>query len=285
MHPRLAIALVCLLALAGLARAEDALEVIPLQHRSAEEIIPGLRPFLEPGGVLTGAQGNLILRASRANRAQIKQALAVLDVAPRQLRITVRQSLDRSQQQQSFGLHGRVDSGTVGIAVPPGGPGGAQVELGDGSAHIGARLDDRSLDQVSRVSQHVRVVDGGQAMIQASVELPLTLLEVVEGPYGRTVRESVVFQSVGSGFQVMPQLVGDRVDLEIRPLQQRFIAATPREVVAQELHTRVSGRLGEWIALGGGEAQDRADHRRLLGTRRTESQEARQVWLKVDVVD
>lgn len=285
MHTRLAIALVCLLALAGLARAEDALEVIPLQHRSAEEVIPSLRPFLEPGGVLTGAQGNLILRASRANRAQIKQALAALDVAPRQLRITVRQSLDRSQQQQSFGLHGRIDTGAVGIAVPPEGPGGAQVELGDGSTHIGARLDDRSLDQVSRVSQHVRVVDGGQAMIQASVELPLTLLEIVEGPYGRTVRESVVFQSVGSGFQVMPQIVGDRVNLEIRPVQQSFAAATPREVVAQELRTSVSGRLGEWIALGGGEVQDRQDHRRLLGTRHTESQEARQVWLKVDVVD
>ncbi|MDP3123229.1 MAG: hypothetical protein Q8M46_01365, partial [Thiobacillus sp.] len=49
MHIRIIAALFCLPALAGLARAEDALEVIPLQHRTAEEVIPQLQPLLEPG--------------------------------------------------------------------------------------------------------------------------------------------------------------------------------------------------------------------------------------------
>src|SRR5512143_2967741 len=282
---RFATALFFLLALVGLARADDALEIIPLQHRTAEEVIPSLRPFLEPGGVLTGMQGKLILRASPANRAQIKQALAALDVAPRQLRITVRQSLDRAREQKSFGIHGTVDTDAVDINVPPSAPGGAQVEIGSGSAHVGARLDDRSLDQVSRVTQHVRVADGGRALIEASVEMPLTLLEIVDGPYGRTVRESVVFYNVGSGFYVAPQVVGDRVNLEIHPVQQTFDAASPRDVVGQELRTTVTGRLGEWIALGGGDMSDQQDHRRLLGKRQTESRDTRQVWLKVDVVE
>lgn len=285
MHTRIIAALFCLLALVGLVRAEDTIEVIPLQHRTAEEVIPQLQPFLEPGGVLTGMRGNLILRASPANRAQIRQALAALDVAPRQLTITVRQSLDRTREQKSFELHGRVDTDTVDIAVPPGGRDGAQVEVGGDNTHIGARLDDRSLDQVSRVSQHVRVADGGRAMIQAGVELPLTLLEIVEGPYGRTVRESVVFYRAGSGFYVAPEVIGDRVTLEIHPVQQSFDAAAPRDVVKQELRTTVSGRLGEWITLGGGDMQDQQNHRRLLGTRQTDTRETGQVWLKVDVVE
>ena len=282
---RFATALFFLLALVGLARADDALEIIPLQHRSAEEVIPSLRPFLEAGGVLTGMQGKLILRASPANRAQIKQALAALDVAPRQLRITVRQSLDRTREQKSFGLHGKVDTDAVDINVPPSGAGGAQVDIGSGSTHVGARLDDRSLDRVSRVTQHVRVADGGRALIQASVEMPLTLLEIVDGPYGRTVRESVVFYNVGSGFYVAPQVVGDRVNLEIHPVQQTFDADRPRDVAGQELRATLTGRLGEWIALGGGEMSDQQDHRRLLGKRQTESRDTRQVWLKVDVVE
>ncbi len=285
MHIRLVAALFCLLAFVGLARAADTLEVIPLQHRTAEEVIPRLLPFLEPGGALSGRQGNLILRASPANRAQIRQALAALDVAPRQLLITVRQSLDRTREQKSFELHGRVDTDAVDIAVPPSGPGGARVDVEGGSTHIGARLDDRSLDQVSRVSQHVRVADGGRALIQASVELPFRLLEIVDSPYGRTVRESVVFYRSGSGFYVAPQLVGDRVDLDIHPVQQTFDTASPRDVVGQELRTTVSGRLGEWIALGGGDTQEQQDHRRLLGTRQTDTRETRQVWLKVDVVE
>lgn len=282
---RFVVALFYLLALVGPARAADALEIIPLQHRTAEEVIPRLQPFLEPGGALTGMQGNLILRASPANRAQIRQALAALDVAPRQLLITVRQGLDRTREQQSFELHGTLAAEAVAIAVPPNGPAGARVEAEGGRSHIGARLDDRSLDQVSRVSQQLRVVDGGRAMIQASVELPFTLLEIVDGPYGRTVRESVVFYRSGSGFYVAPRLVGDRVDLEIHPVQQSLDAASPRDVVGQELRTTLSARLGEWIALGGGETQEQQAHRRLLGTRETDTREVRQVWLRVDVVE
>ena len=284
-HIRFVAAWFCLLALVGLARAEDTLEVIPLQHRTAEEVIPRLQPFLEPGGALTGMQGNLILRASPANRAEIRQALAAIDVAPRQLLITVRQSLDRSREQQSFGLHGRIDTDNVDIAVPPGGRGGAQVDIGDGNSHIGARLDDRSLDQSSRVSQQVRVADGGRAMIQTGVELPLTLRETVVGPHGRMVRESVVFYSAGSGFYVAPQLIGDRVTLEIHPVQQTFDAAAPRSVVGQQLHTTISGRLGEWIALGSGDTQDQQAQNRLLGAGQSNTRETGQVWLKVDVVD
>lgn len=285
MHIRFAAALIGLFALAGLARAEVALEILPLQHRTAEEVIPLLRPLLEPDGVLTGMRGNLVLRASDANRAQIRQALAALDVAPRQLRITVRQALERAQERQSLGGFGRVESGTVDIRVPPAGPVGAQAVLGNDRAQIGVRLDDRSLDQVSRVTQHVRVADGGQAMIHAGVDLPLTLIEIVDGPYGRTVRESVVFTSVGSGFHVTPQLVGDRVTLDIRPVQQTLAAERPRDVVQQELRTTVSARLGEWIALGGGEAEEQVSHSRLLGTGGSASREGRQVWLMVDVID
>lgn len=285
MPTRFAAALIGLFALAGLARAEVALEILPLQHRTAEEVIPLLRPLLEPDGVLTGMRGNLILRASDANRAQIRQALAALDVAPRQLRITVRQGLERERVRQSLGVFGRVDTDTVDIRVPPAGPGGAQAVLGNGEAQIGVRLDDRSLDQVSRVTQHVRVADGGQALIHAGVDLPLTLLEIVDGPYGRTVRESVVFTRIGSGFHVAPQLVGDRVTLDIRPVQQMLAAERPRDVVHQELRTTVSVRLGEWIALGGGDAQDRQAHSRLLSKSGSASREARQVWLKVDLID
>jgi hypothetical protein len=282
---RSCLALLGLLVLVGLARAEDTLEIIPLQNRTPEEMIPRLQPFLEPGGALTGMQGNLILRASPANRAQIKQALAALDVAPRQLLITVRQSLDRTHAQQSFVLHGRIDTDSVDIDVPPGGRGGTQVEIGDGHLHIGARLDDRSLNQTSQVSQQVRVADGGRAMIQTGVELPLTLRETVNDRYGQSVRESVVFYRAGSGFHVAPQLIGDRVTLEIHPVQQTLDAAAPRSVVGQQLHTTISGRLGEWIALGGGDTQDQQERRRLLGTSQGNARETGQVWLKVDVAE
>jgi len=278
------LAILCLLACFSLARAEGTLEVISLQNRTVEEVMPSLRPLLEPGGTLTGMQGNLILRASDANRAEIRQALAALDTVSRQLTITVRQSLDRSDTRQSAELYGKVDSEHVDITRPPSGAGGTQLEIAGDQARIGARFDDRSLDRISQVSQHLRVADGGRALIHASVELPYTLRERVSGPHGQIERESVVFRSVGSGFYVEPHVVGERVTLDIHPVQQTF-GASPHVVHGQELRTTVSGRLGEWIVLGGGDSRDQQTQRQLLGSRQGETRETGQVWLKVEAAE
>ena len=277
--------ILCLLACVGLARAQGTLEVIPLHNRTVDEVMPSLRPLLEPGGTLTGMQGQLILRASDANRAEIRQALAALDTVPRQLMITVRQTLDRADTRQAAELFGKIDSERIDIALPPQGSGGAHLEIGGDQARIGARVDDRSLDRVSRVSQHLRVADGGRALIHASVELPFTLRERIPGPHGGYVeRESVVFRSAGSGFQVEPHVVGERVRLDIHPVQQRF-GASPHVIEGQELRTTVSGRLGEWINLGGGDSREQQSQRQLLGSRQGESRETRQVWLRVEATD
>lgn len=283
MFVRLLACLFCLAAFAAAARADEALEVLPLQHRSADEIIPLLRPLLEPGGALTGMQGNLILRASRANREQIRQALAALDILPLSLRITVRQRLDSTGARQSAELHGNVASEHATLRAPPGGTGGTRVEIGGADGRLGVRLDERSLDQMSRVTQQLRVTDGGRALIHAGVELPLTLTETVVGPRGRSVRESVVFRDVGSGFYVAPRVVGERVTLDIHPVQQTF--ASPQVVVGQSLHTTVSGRLGEWIALGGGDSLETRETGQLAGTHTATRRESRQVWLKVERAD
>ena len=159
------LAMLCLLPCVGLAHAEGTLEVIPLHNRTVEEVMPSLRPLLEPGGTLTGMQGQLILRASDANRAEIKQALAAIDTIPRQLTITVRQSLNRADTRQAAELFGKIDGRHVDLTLPPAGTGGAHLEIAGDRARIGARLDDRSLDQVSQVSQHLRVADGVRALI------------------------------------------------------------------------------------------------------------------------
>ena len=58
----------------------------------AEELIPILQPLVEPGGVITGTGDTLFVRTSAANLGQLREALATLDRAPRQLFITVGQS-------------------------------------------------------------------------------------------------------------------------------------------------------------------------------------------------
>lgn len=266
------------------AHADEALEIIALQHRTVEEVLPSLRPLLEPGGALTGMHGNLILRASSANRAQLKQALVALDVAARQLRISVRQSLAGQRDARSLDVYGSAATDHARLRLPSPERGGTRATIGNDHAHIGVRLDDQALDAVSRVSQQIRVSDGERALIHAGIDLPLTLRETVLTPYGRSVRESVVYQHIGSGFYAVPRVLGERVTLDIHPVQQ-MLTTSPGVVVGQELRTSVSGRLGEWIELGGGSDDARQTERRLTGQARSVSHETRQVWLKVEAIE
>src|SRR5437588_1620015 len=92
-------------ALAGCAvhsLAQQALEIIPLRHRTVDQVLPALQPLVEPGGALTGQSGQLIVRASPANLAEIKRALEAIDRPLRRLQISVR--FDDSLEAASQGI-------------------------------------------------------------------------------------------------------------------------------------------------------------------------------------
>ena len=55
------------------------LEVIPLKYRTAEQIIPTLKPMLDKNGSMSGMQNQLIVRTTPANLAELKKILASLD--------------------------------------------------------------------------------------------------------------------------------------------------------------------------------------------------------------
>jgi len=71
----------------------ESLAQIPLHYRMAEELLPILRPLLPPGSAITGAGNVLFVRADAATLTQVRDAVASLDRAPRQLLITVGQGM------------------------------------------------------------------------------------------------------------------------------------------------------------------------------------------------
>ena len=97
--------------LAGVAHAQQQLEIINLKSRTADQVLPQLRPFVEPGGTLSGMNNQIFLRASDANRRQIKELLAAIDRPPRRLLISVRQDADSTSSARGGEVSGRVSSG------------------------------------------------------------------------------------------------------------------------------------------------------------------------------
>lgn len=274
------IALLCLLPALALA---NGMEVLTLQNRSADEVLPALRPLLEPGGVLTGVNDQIILRASSANRAQIKAALAALDKPARQLLIYVSQRRQHNSRQQEFAVGGHIGRGnSLQLDQPVAAPGGINARIHTGNSTVDARLDNRQHRSGEQASQVVRVADGGHAYIQAGVSLPMQLHQVYLSPSGAIISDSTVYRDIGSGFYATPRLNGQRVTLEISP--QLDSPADNGAINVQRQYTTIATRLGEWTQLGGTATQGDQQNRDLPGHAGGSNASQGSIWVKVETV-
>jgi len=228
--------LLAALAAPAVLRAQ-AVQEIELRHRTAEDLLPLLQPFVEPGGALSGRGSRLFVRASEANVQQLRALLAKLDVAPRLLEITLRRELDHAAAQR-----------TEGVVVLDTRDAAAGVSIG---AH-GARIEG-----TRRVEQRIRVLVGRRALIHIGVAIPFTFNHWVATPQGLTEVQATTFYEAVTGFAARPSLAGEVVTLELEPLD---VALGPRGIEGLRLMTRVQGRLGEWIALGGADLAAPARH-------------------------
>lgn len=229
-------------------------EVIPLQHRSSDEIIPVLQPLLDKQGAISGMQGQLIVRTTPANLQEIKRLLAEIDTAPRRLIITVKQDVDRATEQRLRAISGSSAAAGARVTITGSeGNSGQTVETGrqqDGGQKARV-LSSRSLES-DRNTQHVQVLEGSRAFIHSGQSLPQPARGLIYSPQGDVrVIENTQMRDAVTGFSVLPRVHGDQVTLEVSPQRDKPSMQTPGAIDIQQMTTTVSGRLGEWIELGG----------------------------------
>lgn len=285
----LAIALALFLAVSA-ARAQGTVEVIPLYYRTAEEVIPVLQPMLVPGGTLSGFRGQLIVRTTPENLAEIKRILAALDQAPRQLLITVRQDADASAQRRSAEVSGNVGNDNVRVVVPPASRErqGGRVVIREGDSRIRGHVQDSNSAASERDTQTLRVLEGREAFIRVGQSVPVRGRQVTRTVVGGQVVEQVVdstqYRDVTTGFYVRPRVSGDRVTLDISPQRETLSNDVRGGVNVQRVVTAVSGRLGEWIEIGGIGQDATGRQSVLLGSTSSATHDSSRVLVKVEEI-
>lgn len=244
-----------LAAVATAAIAENALEIITLRHRTAEQVLPTLRPLLEPGATLTGQGNQLFVRTSPENLTDLRLALDVLDAPQRRLLISVRFDDAGDISNRSLSASGRI--------------------VGGGNSQVEVRAQDARSQSAERVDQRVQAVDGQRAMILTGASRPLRQRQYIQTPAGVVPQDITVVQEMTSGFEVIPRVTGDRVQVEVA--QQRETAAS-----YQRTGTTASGRLGEWFELGAVATSAVRDERGIASASTSAGSETRRVWIRVD---
>ena len=232
--------------------AQNALEIIALRHRTAEQVIPALQPLLEPGATLSGQGAQLFVRASPANLAELRRALDSIDRPQKRLLISVR--FDQA-----------LDAANRGID--------ASGRIGNRDSRVEIRAEDSRTRAEERVDQRVQALEGARATILTGESRPVRQRQFIQTPAGVISQEVTVVQETTSGFEVIPRVVGDTVQVQIA--QQRVGSAAA---------TTASGRLGEWFELGSVAMTAARDDRGIASASRSSGGETRRVWIRVDEV-
>ena len=283
-------ALLALLLAADCAAAQETvLEVIPLRHRTAAELIPIIQPLLVRDGSVSGFQGQLVVRTTPANLDEIKRVLASIDAMPRQLLITVRQNADVDRSRSAAEVSGSV-GGDQGRVTVPGGrdPRGGNVVLREGDDSVRLQVLEGGGSQSDRSTQSVRVMEGREAFVRVGQSMPVRERQVQRSVVGGRVVEQVVettqYRDAATGFYVLPRVSGDRVTLDISPQRETLSKQPHGGVNVQSMVTTVSGRLGEWMEIGGIGVDASGQQSVLLGRTTTASRSSGRVLVKVEEV-
>jgi hypothetical protein len=263
-------------------------EVIPLRHRSVDEVLPVIRPLLDQDGVASGMNNQLILRTSPRNLAEIRKVLESIDRAPRRLRITVLQNVDRATMSRLIEASGSVGvGGHARVTVAPADGGGLTVEAAQGEDRLHVRAESTRSLQGDHKGQQVQVLEGNRAFIQAGAAAPIPQRRIVQSPSGTRVIDATGYRDVTSGFYVLPRVSGDRVTLEIST-RNDSLSSGQRGYPApdiQQAATTLSGKLGEWLVVGDIAQRQESSGGTIASRSSSSVSEQRNVLLKVEEVE
>jgi type II secretory pathway component GspD/PulD (secretin) len=260
------------------------IEVIPLSYRTVQDVIPVLEPLLAPGGTITGMNNQLVVKTTPQNLEEIMGVLQTIDRRLRRLMIAVRQDRGFQTAGSEQSLSGRGTPGDVTIEQDDTrrGRDGLTTTIGDEDGdYVRHRIVANEAQADDLNTFRVQGVEGQPSFIQAGTSVPIRYSTVNARPGGAIIQEGVEYHDATSGFYVVPQLHGDGVTLLVSPFMSDVLPGRVPSFSVQNVETTVTGRLGEWISLGGIDLQRRDSSRELVGTRQRSSFDDRNIQVMV----
>lgn len=254
----------------GSAEAQERhLRTYTLKHTLAEQITPMLSAQLSAGSSVTPYREQLILNVTDAEYRQLLPLLDQLDTAARSLMISVRKQSQQSNDNERYGVQGRVGDGAVQVQN-----GNVQVQSSNGYQRSESQvIINRGSTQSSRDgSQQVRAVEGMRAFINAG-----STVSMRSGRYG-----SHELVSVDSGFYATARIVGNEVIVDI---DQRDDRVQGRSIATQNLQTQVRGNLGEWIPVAGLNAAQSSSERAITNYGNNSAGSMSDIAIKIEVIN
>ncbi len=171
------------------ASAAPRTEVIPLNYRTADDVIAVAQSVIGSEGKVTAYGNQLIVNAEPAKIRELQSVLQQIDSRPHRLLITVDTSENLQQDSRGYSVDGSASAGNIEI----------QSGRGEVNGKDRVRIIRRSTDSRSGGSQQVQATEGYPALIQVGQSVPIT--STATGPYGQ-IYSQTEYRNVNRGFYV-----------------------------------------------------------------------------------
>ncbi len=231
-------------------------QVLQLNNRTSDELLPVARNFLGQDGRVSAYGNQLVVNAPTDKIDGLRGLIAQLDVAAKRLLISV----DTSDSNSSGGSGYTINGQNQGQ--------GRVINYGTANRTGGV--------------QQVQASEGVPALIQVGESVPLTTTQ--PDAYGRPQMQTQ-YRNVTQGFYVTASVTGQTVHLSIATNNDRMSDRSPDVVKIQSTDTQVSGRLGEWITLGGTNEQSQLNQQGYSRNYATQGRNDMTLRVKVDEID
>ncbi|MGD8251504.1 MAG: secretin N-terminal domain-containing protein [Desulfobacterales bacterium] len=253
---------------------EPVVEIVPLVHRTAKDLLPLLRPLSGPEGhVSADSRSNRIVIVDTPDRVRtIQRLIRQIDQPVKRFRVALQVSAEDSSEETSVEADGRIENGD------------GSVEVGSPGPESGIRVRGGFERQKTLQSGEYSVVldSGGSATILVGRDVPYrSEWEHICRRKGLIAR-GVEFEEVGTGFHVKLAVFGKQARLDLSPTV-RFVTRTGSRRVQPfaDAQTSLTIPLGLWIEVAGAETQTDALTRAVLKS--AQGAEGRSLTMKIRV--
>lgn len=253
-------------------------------QQPAQTLIQTIAPLYAGQAKFTANNNSLIVKGSEATLNEIKNLLKELDKPLRNLIIEVSSSLDGSNNYQQDSIEGKIkfgDDAVIRSRAPDTSNPNVTVRYGKNGSVIKTTHTRRSNSRNNPDHFRVRALEGSWAFIQTGQQVPYYTSGGRYFPY----QNSVELVDVTSGFEVYPILSGDQVTLKVRPKNRSMNREYPDRINTRSVDTIVSGRLGQWIYLGGANSQSNKQSSGALYSTKRHSDLDMNYKVKVNIID
>lgn len=265
--------LLVLTLLTALPAQAGAINTIQLHNRPAAEIIPIVEPMLGAGEVITGHGFKLFLRASAQTLEQVEAMIAALDIAAKILQISVFQGSERSLETNSVSGNLRIVTGEGSIAAGNNGARGTG-SLSFGNDNVSGDISASSTRQRRQSSpvHQLRVAEGSTGFIETGRQIPFP-----------GVGTSNEYKAVTTGFYILPRVRGERVTLQVSPFRNALSGSGSDTIETSSASTTISGRLGEWLQIGGVSENSSSSQRGIASYASSQGESSDSIWIRADL--